>query len=62
MQHLDQVNPQQLAVTIISVEEQIKGRFKLMERWCVGRTLRSLNINYRDYFFRGLSQNINGRD
>ena len=32
MQHLDQVNPQQLAVTIITVEEQIKGRFKLIKQ------------------------------
>jgi len=32
MQHLDQVNSQQLAVTIITVEEQIKGRFKLIKQ------------------------------
>jgi tRNA(fMet)-specific endonuclease VapC len=32
MQHLDQVNPQHLAVTIITVEEQIKGRFKLIKQ------------------------------
>jgi tRNA(fMet)-specific endonuclease VapC len=31
-QHLADANPQNLAITIITVEEQIKGRFNLIKR------------------------------